>query len=64
MKKAELLDAQKKLNDQAILDEQKKLREYNRNVAKLNAWMLRTEENPPTEFDIWKLEMCMHYFRK
>lgn len=49
------------------LAEQKKkadqLREYNKNVAKLNALMLRTEDNMPSEYDIKKLEMCMHYFQ-
>lgn len=47
-----------------IEEQKKRLREYNRNVAKLNAWMLRSEENMPTDLDIKKLELCMCYFKK
>lgn len=64
IEKAHELDAKKKLDDAAIIEAQKRLKEYNRNVAKLNAWMLRTEENPPTDYDIRKLETCMHFFKK
>lgn len=47
-----------------IEEQKKRLHEYNRNVAKLNAWMLRSEENMPTDLDIKKLESCMCYFKK
>lgn len=47
-----------------IEEKKKRLREYNRNVAKLNAWMIRSEENMPTDLDIKKLELCMCYFKK
>jgi hypothetical protein len=64
LENAQKLDEQKQLTDAAIMEMQKRLKEYNRNVAKLNAWMLRTEENPPSDFDIQKLETCMHFFTK
>jgi hypothetical protein len=53
-KREEFLDNQKK--------EAERLADYNRKVAKLNAFMMRSEGNLPSDYDFKKLEMCMHYF--
>lgn len=64
MNKAKELDKEHGLYAQAIEERKKALRDWNRRVAKINAWMKRTHNNPPTDYDFKKLETVEHWFRK
>lgn len=61
---AEQLDNQKKLDEISRRSKLEKIHKWQRDTKKLYAWLIRTEENPPSDYDIQKLEMCMHFFRK
>lgn len=61
---AEKRDKSRQLDIESQEQKAKELRDYRRNLAKFNAWAIRTEDSPPDEYDIKKLEHCMHYFKK
>ena len=64
LEKAEAMDQAQGLTDEAVEAKHKAVKDWRRRVAKVNAWMQRTIDNPPTDYDLKKLEMVEHYFKK
>lgn len=64
LNKANEMDEKMQMNEAAKAEADRILRDYRRDLAKLNAAMIRNEENPPTANDIARLKYCMHAFVK
>jgi len=64
IEKAEELDEANGLTQDAIEVKRLAVRDWKLRIAKLNAAMIRHSDNPPTEYDLKKLKLCEHFFKK
>lgn len=64
LNRAKELDKANGLTDEAMYMKKARLSEYRRNLARLNALMLRTLDNPPSELDERHLQNFLWHFRK
>lgn len=56
-------DRKRGLTEEAQKAAEQRLKDYNLKVAGLNALVQRSSINPPTDFDIRRLDLCIDYFQ-
>jgi len=64
LKNAQSKDKEAGLDQKSIQDKENNLKDYKRKLAKANALMIRTEDNPPSEMDVRHLDNVLWKFRK